>query len=80
MVAFHIFNSQSAAIIRAHVAGDKQKLAKILVSGDEPYDHFSTDSHETLELLDKPFIKPEQSVINTAECLWEIEAKLQASN
>ena len=80
MVAFHIFNSQSAAILRAHVAGDEKKLAKIPVSGDEPYDHFGTDSHETLELLGRPFIGPEQSVIDTAERLWEIEAKLQARN
>ena len=80
MIAFHIFNSQSAAILREHFAGDEKKLARIPVEGDEPYDHFGTDSHETLELLGRPFIGPEKSVIDTAERLWEIEAKLQAGS
>ena len=44
------------------------------------YDHFGTDSHETLELLGRPFIGAEKSVIDTAERLWEVEAKLEASS
>ena len=76
-VSFHIFNSESGAILRDYAAGDQERLARIRNGGgDVPYPHFETDSHEAEELLGRPFIGSQKSIIDTAERLWEIEAIL----
>lgn len=64
--------------MRKAFADDLAKVARIKNGGgDEPVDHFGSDSHEAEELLGRPFIGAEQCVIETAERLWEIEAQLE---
>ena len=77
-VAYHIFHSEMADLLREYVSGDSVKLARIRGSseGDPYYEHFASDSHEGEELLGKPFIGAKESIIETAERLWEIEGKL----
>ena len=76
-IAYHIFNSEIADLLREYISGDKEKLFKIRSSeGDPIYEHFNSDSHEAEKLLGKPFIGANQSIIDTVERLWAIEAKL----
>ena len=79
-IAWHIFHYEVAEIARKHYANDESKLTRIANGGgDDHYDHFATDSGETEKLLAQPFISKEQSVVDSAERLYELEAYLKST-
>lgn len=80
VAAWHIFHYEISEIMRRQYAGDESKLARIANGGgDSYYDHYSTDSGDTEQLLGRPFISKEQSVIDSVERLYELEAYLKAT-
>ncbi|KAF5360052.1 hypothetical protein D9758_007603 [Tetrapyrgos nigripes] len=79
VIGFELFNSQAAQIVRStpEFANFADRVRN--GGGDIPHEHYGVDTKEAEALLGTSFVSAQQSIVDTARRLWELDGKLNKS-